>query len=212
MRNVKEPQTQTTTKPMNQFLQDQQWLPPLFSCCLRSSEKSVIKYRAEVITGKISAPYLEVSCLSSDCCCCLVTKSCPTLLQPMHYSPPDSCVHGISKARILEWVAISSSRESSWPRDWTHVSGICSWVLYHCATRDVLSSGYYNKYPIDWVAMTDTYFLYFWRQGSPKPTCWPFWFLISSVPGLLMTAFFLCALMSERWRVFWCPFFFLSGH
>ena len=117
MRNVKEPQTQTTTKPMNQFLQDQQWLPPLFSCCLRSSEKSVIKYRAEVITGKISAPYLEVSCLSSDCCCCcLVTKSCPTLLQPMHYSPPDSCVHGISKARILEWVAISSSRISSLPK------------------------------------------------------------------------------------------------
>ena len=31
-------------------------------------------------------------------------------------------VHGILQARILEWVAISSSRESSWPRGWTHVS------------------------------------------------------------------------------------------
>ena len=32
-----------------------------------------------------------------------------------------SSVHGISQARILEWVAISSCRGSSWPRDWTHI-------------------------------------------------------------------------------------------
>ena len=35
---------------------------------------------------------------------------------------PGSSVHGISKARILEWVAISFTRESSQPRDWTQVS------------------------------------------------------------------------------------------
>ena len=39
-------------------------------------------------------------------------------------SPPGSSVHGISQARILEWVAISFSRESSWSRDRTHVSCI----------------------------------------------------------------------------------------
>ena len=38
------------------------------------------------------------------------------------YSLPDSSVHGISQARILEWVTISSSRGSSWPRDRTPVS------------------------------------------------------------------------------------------
>ena len=37
----------------------------------------------------------------------------------MDCSPPGSSVHGISQARILEWVAISSSRGSSWPRDGT---------------------------------------------------------------------------------------------
>ena len=37
-------------------------------------------------------------------------------------SPPDSSVHGISQARILELVAIFYSRGSSWPRDWTHIS------------------------------------------------------------------------------------------
>ena len=36
---------------------------------------------------------------------------------PMDCSPPGSSVHGILQARILEWVAISSSRGSSWPRD-----------------------------------------------------------------------------------------------
>ena len=40
----------------------------------------------------------------------------------MDYSPPGSLVHGISQARILEWVAISISKGSSQTRDWTHVS------------------------------------------------------------------------------------------
>ena len=35
----------------------------------------------------------------------------------MEYSPPVSSVHGISQTRILEWIAVSFSRESSWPRD-----------------------------------------------------------------------------------------------
>ena len=50
--------------------------------------------------------------------CCLVTKTCPALCNPMNYSPLGSSVHGISQARILEYVAISFSRGSSWPRDW----------------------------------------------------------------------------------------------
>ena len=44
--------------------------------------------------------------------CCLVTKSCPSLLQPHDHSLPVSSVHGISQARIPEWVVISSSRGS----------------------------------------------------------------------------------------------------
>jgi len=42
----------------------------------------------------------------------------------MEYNLPGSSVHGISHARILEWIAISSSRESSQSRDRTHVSCI----------------------------------------------------------------------------------------
>ena len=47
------------------------------------------------------------------CYCCLVTKSCLTLGHPKDCSLPRSFVNGISQARILEWVAISSSRGSS---------------------------------------------------------------------------------------------------
>ena len=47
----------------------------------------------------------------------LVTHSCPTLPDPMDYSPPGFSVHLILQARILEWGAISLSRESFPPRD-----------------------------------------------------------------------------------------------
>ena len=72
--------------------------------------------------------------IACDSCYCLAAKSCPTLWDPMDCSPPDSSVHGISQARILDWVAISYSRGSSQPRDWTHVSCIGRWILYHWAT------------------------------------------------------------------------------
>ena len=45
--------------------------------------------------------------------CCSVAKLCPTLCDPMDCSLPGSSVHGISQARILEWVALSFSRGSS---------------------------------------------------------------------------------------------------
>ena len=56
------------------------------------------------------------------------------LCDPMDCSVPGSSVHGILQARILEWVAISSSRGSSRPRDQTcasYVSCISRRVLYH---------------------------------------------------------------------------------
>ena len=44
-------------------------------------------------------------------------QSCPTLCNPMVCSPPDFSVQGILQARILEWIAIPSSRASSQPRN-----------------------------------------------------------------------------------------------
>ena len=61
----------------------------------------------------------------------------------MDCSLPGSSVHGISQARILEWVAISSSRGSSRSRDWTHVSCIpciAGRFFIHWATWEALDS------------------------------------------------------------------------
>ena len=68
------------------------------------------------------------------CCFCLVTKSCPTLCNPMDCSLPGSAVHVISHARILEQVAISFSRGCAWPRDGTRISCIDKWVLHRWAS------------------------------------------------------------------------------
>ena len=61
-------------------------------------------------------------------------KLLQTLWDSMDCSPPGSSVQGILQARRLEWVAISYSKVSSWPRDLiqiSYVSYIGRWVLYH---------------------------------------------------------------------------------
>ena len=57
-------------------------------------------------------------------------QSCPILCNPMDYGPWGASVHGISQARTLEWVAISLSREYSWPRDWNCIS--CTSYIGRC--------------------------------------------------------------------------------
>ena len=80
-------------------------------------------------------------------CVCVLTHV-RLFTTPMDYSPPGSSVHGIIQARILEWVVISYSRGSSWPRDWTCVcciSCIGRQILYHCTnweTRYKLTINY----------------------------------------------------------------------
>ena len=54
----------------------------------------------------------------------LVIQSCPTLCDPLGYSLQGSSAHEILQARILEWVAIPSSRRSSQHKDWTQFSCI----------------------------------------------------------------------------------------
>ena len=54
----------------------------------------------------------------------------------MDCSPPSSSVHGISHAKILEWVAMPSSRGSSWPRDQTQLSHIAGGFFTVCTTRE----------------------------------------------------------------------------
>ena len=66
-----------------------------------------------------------------------VAQSCLTFCDPMDCSLPGSSIRGIFQTRILEWVAISFSRRSSWPRDWTWVSCIVGRCFTIWATREV---------------------------------------------------------------------------
>ena len=70
-----------------------------------------------------------------------VTQLCPTLVDPMDCSLPGSCIHGIFQARVLEWVAISFSRVSSWPMDRIQVSHIAGRHFIIWATREALFLG-----------------------------------------------------------------------
>ena len=85
---------------------------------------------------------------------CWVVQLYPILCNPLAYSLPGSYVHGIFQARIPEWVAISSSRGSSRPRAWTHISYVSCIAgrFFTCwALREALEvalAGMFVLYPI----------------------------------------------------------------
>ena len=73
------------------------------------------------LTSELSwRPWVSFSLLM--CCVCVSHSVLFDSLWPMDCSPPGSSVHGIRQACILEWVAISFSRATPRPRDWTSIS------------------------------------------------------------------------------------------
>ena len=81
---------------------------------------SLLLYLSPSLPIVVSILYLFLSMLDTTVLhqfvCVLVAQFCLSLCNPMDYSLPDSSIHGISQAIIVEWVAISFSRGSSWPR------------------------------------------------------------------------------------------------
>ena len=113
--------------------------PAIFSCkstlLLNRKEKFIYIYMCVCMCVYGLYIYIYI-------CLCLYIYiyicTCPSLCNPMDYSLPSPSVHGIFQARILEWVVISFSRRSSWPRDRTCISYIGRWILYHCTTQKAL--------------------------------------------------------------------------
>jgi len=126
------------------------WYPTVFIISLYSS---TWLYYFKLLPRKIQLENKFIVCFSiyenpfkgtSDCSKfqCVHIQLCLTLCDPMDCSPPGSSILGIILERILEWVAISSSRGSSWPRDPTSVScGSCfgRWIIYHWATQEIIN-------------------------------------------------------------------------
>ena len=101
--------------------------------CICTKVNNVYAYFYEVSSlGIIPTPRLyDTNCwkILKIYCMCVRAQLCLTHCNPMDCSPWGSSVHGISQARLLEQVAISYYRGSSWPRDWTCVSCIGRWIL-----------------------------------------------------------------------------------
>ena len=75
----------------------------------------------------------------------------------MDSSPPGSSVHGILQVSILEWVAISFHRGSSWPRDLTRVSCIAGRFFTILATREALMGKDKHQLPVFWLYSKKTW-------------------------------------------------------
>ena len=95
----------------------------------------------------------------------MCTKSCPTLCDPLDCNLPGSSVHGIFQARILEWVAISYSRGSSPPSDWTHIHMYPSSAGRFFTTVPLGNPNYFLRHESSLVAQTVKHL----------PTMWETW-------------------------------------
>ena len=84
----------------------------------------------------VASIYGMLHFIPGACVCAKLVQYCLTLCDPMDCSPPSSSVHGILLSRILEWVAVPSSRESSWPRDRIHISWIAGRFFTSWATGE----------------------------------------------------------------------------
>ena len=96
--------------------------------------------------AKLWIPQLLCVCV----CARSVAQLCLILYDPMDCSPPGSSVHGILQTRILEWLAISSSRGASWCRDQAPVPwGFCTGrqILHHWVTWEVPSVYHIHFHP-----------------------------------------------------------------
>ena len=91
-------------------------------------------FQAHSFHGMYDPPHFLWALPSLYLCCAKLLQLCPILWTLWTIAHQASLSRGIFQARILEWVAMPSSRESSPPRDQTsisYISCIGRWVLYH---------------------------------------------------------------------------------
>ena len=110
-----------------------------------SCQQPIIELNPKVVWFKQGLNQLNQTCgfikktiiklsFGSCCYCCLVTKISLILSNSMDCIKPGSSIHGISQARILEWLVISFSRGSSRPKNPTQVSFIAGRFFTDWAT------------------------------------------------------------------------------
>ena len=107
-----------------------------FPCLVETWPSSLSPCSQGILPIRVSSLCVQISPLYEDTQYMLDAQSCPTLCKPIDCRPPGSFVHGIHQARILEWMAIPCSRESSWSRDRTWISCIAGIIFTVWATKE----------------------------------------------------------------------------
>ena len=80
------------------------------------------RVRIMITVNKTEHTHVITVTVTTNVCCAELLPLCPALCDPMNCRPPGSSVRGILQARVLEWVAMPSSRGSSRPWGTTRVS------------------------------------------------------------------------------------------
>ena len=116
------------------------WSSCLTPACLKSFGTSIFirpfLYKWNFLKGKFWFLKFDLIQLEKGMCMQVWVLNCVQLfVTPWKSCLADSSVHWNFQARILEWVAISYFRGSSWPRDCTCVSFIGRQICYPCANR-----------------------------------------------------------------------------
>ena len=115
-------------------------------------------------------------------CVCVCAQSCLTLCNPRDCSPPGSPVHGVLPARILEWVSTPSSRESSWPGNWTLISCIAGRFFTHGTTWEAQVTCRILQLWVMWVGCC---YLQAHQSSPPWEDLWSWWYWVRQLtwPG-----------------------------
>ena len=125
--------------------------------CENGEHRSWLKALGNTET-KFKTP--EIPSLVPSAMCCMLSHSVVSDSSwPQNCSLLVSSVHEISQARTLEWVAISFSRGSPWPRDQTHVSCVSCIgrrILYHWTMWKALLIPQKSKKIFVWILMNKT--------------------------------------------------------
>ena len=105
--------------------------------------------------GKPNLYYLKQTAIIKFVAAILSRSRVWLFCDPMDFSPPGSSVRGISQTRILEWVAISFSKGSSQPRNWT------------CAS--CIAGGFFTAEPPGKPLLLNSILLFFERLNCSRP-------------------------------------------
>ena len=113
------------------------------SLFLSKGDSAQPKQRYGNIQSFIYSPKAVGTSPSSLMCVCVLSQF--SRVRPMDCSPSESSVRGILQAKILVWIAMPSSRGSSWPRDEAHVSCVAGRFFYCWATREAYTLKWFPK-------------------------------------------------------------------